>query len=239
MKKISVDLFLFLSLLSLTAGCAGMQPRYHRVESGDTLAKIASQYHCSVGELQRYNHSLLQTTGFRTGIRLYVPIEENGYQEDASYQEGAKPPSVARQDASLEEFSAAHFTWPVSGYVTSPFGKRGKKDHDGVDIGAKQGTIVRAARSGHVIYAGNRIRGYGNMIIIRHADTFSTVYAHLSKITVKKNQFIGRGLPIGRVGHTGHATGSHLHFEVRNNRVPVDPLLYLQGQFAANKISSR
>jgi murein DD-endopeptidase MepM/ murein hydrolase activator NlpD len=200
MKKISLNLVLFLPLALLHVGCTGMQPRYHRVESGDTLARIASQYHCSVGEIQRYNHSLLEKQGFRTGIRLYVPESED---------------------------------------VTSPFGKRGKKDHDGVDIGARQGTIVRASRSGHVIYAGNRIRGYGNMIIIRHADTFSTVYAHLSKITVKKNQFIGRGLPIGRVGRTGHATGSHLHFEVRNNRVPVDPLLYLQGQFAANRISSR
>jgi murein DD-endopeptidase MepM/ murein hydrolase activator NlpD len=239
MKKISLNLVLFLPLALLHVGCTGMQPRYHRVESGDTLARIASQYHCSVGEIQRYNHSLLEKQGFRTGIRLYVPESEDGYEADASDHEGTEHRPTVRREASSEEFSAAHFTWPVSGYVTSPFGKRGKKDHDGVDIGARQGTIVRASRSGHVIYAGNRIRGYGNMIIIRHADTFSTVYAHLSKITVKKNQFIGRGLPIGRVGRTGHATGSHLHFEVRNNRVPVDPLLYLQGQFAANRISSR
>jgi murein DD-endopeptidase MepM/ murein hydrolase activator NlpD len=106
--------------------------------------------------------------------------------------------------------------------------------HDGVDIAAPEGTWVKAARSGHVIYASDRIGGYGRMIILRHPDSFATVYAHLSAIHARKGQFIAKGQYLGKVGQTGHAEGPHLHFEVRNNRVPVNPLLYLHVNVAAN-----
>lgn len=120
------------------------------------------------------------------------------------------------------------FTWPVKqGSISSYFGKRRKDFHDGIDIKALRGTPVYAARAGKVIYSGRRIKGYGNMIVIKHDDQMASVYAHNQKNTVKKNQLVTQGQMIGYVGATGKATGAHLHFEIRKLEYPEDPLLYL------------
>ena len=125
----------------------------------------------------------------------------------------------------------ANFIWPVRGRITSPYGMRvisGRKDfHAGIDIGGPTGTNIVAAESGRVSYAGY-MRGYGNVIILSHDGGYSTVYGHNSVNLVKKGQYVKKGSVIGKVGRTGNATGSHLHFEIRLSGKPVNPLSYLK-----------
>jgi murein DD-endopeptidase MepM/ murein hydrolase activator NlpD len=122
--------------------------------------------------------------------------------------------------------SASGFIWPVSGPVVSPFGMRWGRMHTGIDIGAAYGTPIHAAASGRVIYAG-WMDGYGNLVFVDHGRGISTGYAHQSSIAVSNGQSVTQGQVIGYVGCTGHCFGPHLHFEVRVNGNPVDPLGYL------------
>ncbi len=122
--------------------------------------------------------------------------------------------------------SAAGFVWPVNGPVVSGFGLRWGRMHEGIDIGAGYGTPIRAAASGRVIYAG-WMSGYGNLVAIDHGGGVSTAYGHQSSIAVGNGQVVSQGQTIGYVGCTGHCFGPHLHFEVRINGSPVDPLGYL------------
>jgi murein DD-endopeptidase MepM/ murein hydrolase activator NlpD len=121
--------------------------------------------------------------------------------------------------------SSSGFIWPVSGPITSGFGWRWGRMHEGIDIGAACGTPIRAAASGTVVYAG-WMDGYGNITIIDHGGGFATAYGHQSAIYVGGGS-VSQGQTIGAVGSTGHSTGCHLHFEVRVNGTPVDPLGYL------------
>ena len=122
--------------------------------------------------------------------------------------------------------SASGLIWPVLGPVTSPFGWRWGRMHEGIDIGVGSGTPIRAAASGTVIYAG-WLGGYGNLVVIDHGGGLSTAYAHQSTIASGNGAFVGQGQVVGYVGSTGHSTGPHLHFEVRVNGIPHDPLGYL------------
>jgi len=121
--------------------------------------------------------------------------------------------------------SSSGFIWPVSGPVTSGFGWRWGRMHEGIDIGAACGTPIRAAASGTIVYAG-WMDGYGNIIIIDHGGGMGTAYGHQSAIYVGGGS-VSQGQTIGAVGSTGHSTGCHLHFEVRVNGTPVNPLSYL------------
>ncbi len=122
--------------------------------------------------------------------------------------------------------SAAGFIWPVNGPVTSGFGMRWGRMHEGIDIAAGSGTPIRAAAAGRVVYAG-WMSGYGNLVAIDHGGGVSTAYGHQSSIAVGNGQIVSQGQTIGDVGCTGHCFGPHLHFEVRINGSPVDPLGYL------------
>jgi murein DD-endopeptidase MepM/ murein hydrolase activator NlpD len=122
--------------------------------------------------------------------------------------------------------SASGFIWPVNGPVVSPFGMRWGRMHTGIDIAVSYGTPIHAAASGRVIYAG-WMDGYGNLVFVDHGGGISTGYAHQSSIAVSNGQTVSQGQLIGYVGCTGHCFGPHLHFEVRVNGSPVDPLGYL------------
>jgi murein DD-endopeptidase MepM/ murein hydrolase activator NlpD len=122
--------------------------------------------------------------------------------------------------------SAAGFIWPVSGPITSPFGMRWGRMHEGIDIGVPYGTPIHAAASGQVIYAG-WMDGYGNLVVIDHGGGLATAYGHQSSIAAGLGQVVSQSQVIGYVGCTGHCFGPHLHFEVRVNGAPVDPLGYL------------
>jgi murein DD-endopeptidase MepM/ murein hydrolase activator NlpD len=122
--------------------------------------------------------------------------------------------------------SSSGLVWPASGGVTSPFGFRWGRMHEGIDIGAPYGAAIHAASSGTVIYCGWE-SGYGNLTVIDHGGNLATAYGHQSSIAVTCGQQVSQGQVIGYVGSTGHSTGPHLHFEVRINGSPVDPLGYL------------
>jgi murein DD-endopeptidase MepM/ murein hydrolase activator NlpD len=122
--------------------------------------------------------------------------------------------------------SSSGLIWPVNGPVTSPFGWRWGRMHEGIDIGVPSGTPIAASASGSVIYAG-WMSGYGNLVILDHGGGLATAYGHQSSIAVGVGQTVSQGQTIGYVGCTGHCFGPHLHFEVRVNGSPVDPLRYL------------
>jgi murein DD-endopeptidase MepM/ murein hydrolase activator NlpD len=122
--------------------------------------------------------------------------------------------------------SSSGFIWPVSGTLTSSFGWRWGRMHEGIDIAAPGGAPIAAAASGVVIYAG-WMGGYGNLVVIDHGGGIATAYAHQSSIAVGNGAPVAQGQVIGYVGSTGHSTGNHLHFEVRVNGAAVDPLGYL------------
>jgi murein DD-endopeptidase MepM/ murein hydrolase activator NlpD len=122
--------------------------------------------------------------------------------------------------------SAAGFIWPVNGTVTSGYGLRWGRMHEGIDISAPTGTPIWAVAPGTVIYAG-WLGGYGYLVVVDHGNGLATAYAHASSILVAVGQDVAQGDTVALVGSTGHSTGPHLHFEVRVNGVAVDPLLYL------------
>jgi murein DD-endopeptidase MepM/ murein hydrolase activator NlpD len=134
--------------------------------------------------------------------------------------------SVSSYSAGDSTPSAAGFIWPVNGPVVSPFGWRWGRMHEGIDIAVAYGTPIRAAASGRVVYAG-WMSGYGNLVAIDHGGGISTAYGHQSSIAVGVGQVVSQGATIGYVGCTGHCFGPHLHFEVRVDGSPVDPLGYL------------
>ena len=160
-----------------------------------------------------------------------LQVEMNGLQAEsaalASKIRASSAPSSAPTDSTP---SSAGFIWPVQGPITSPFGPRCLNGvceiHPGIDIGVPYGTPIHAAAAGTVIYCG-WMEGYGNLVVIDHHNTLATAYAHQSRIAVGCGQNVGQGDVIGYVGCTGHCFGPHLHFEVRVNGEPVDPLRYL------------
>ncbi len=135
-------------------------------------------------------------------------------------QSGALPPAPPR--------GGQNFLWPVRGHVISGYGTAAGGTHnDGINIAAPEGTTVVAADSGTVAYAGNELRGYGNLILIKHADGWMTAYAHNSMLLVRRGERVQRGQAIARVGATGAVNAPQLHFEVRKGTRALDPADFL------------
>lgn len=127
-----------------------------------------------------------------------------------------------------ESVSRYGFSWPLRGKVLSDFGPKGRGLHnDGVNIRAANGAPVRAAADGKVAYAGNELRGYGNLLLIRHTNGWTTAYAHNSKLLVRRGQEVKRGTLIAKAGRTGGVETTQLHFEIRKGKQAVDPIRYL------------
>jgi murein DD-endopeptidase MepM/ murein hydrolase activator NlpD len=156
----------------------------------------------------------------RASAELAARIREAQLAAERARAEGA--PAAA----STSVPSASGFVWPVSGPVTSPFGLRWGRMHEGIDIAAPAGAPVRAVAAGQVIYAG-WMGGYGNLVVVDHGGGLATAYAHLSAIDVSVGTSVEQGQALGAVGSTGHSFGPHLHFEVRIGGRAVDPLGYL------------
>jgi murein DD-endopeptidase MepM/ murein hydrolase activator NlpD len=127
--------------------------------------------------------------------------------------------------------SAPSFDWPVEEARISRGFRAARRAHWGIDLANRKGTKILASEKGYVIYRGREFHGYGNLIVIEHDSQWATLYAHLDKFLVKEGEFVQRGQAIGLMGRTGHASGSHLHFEIRQNRVPVNPLSFLPQGF--------
>jgi murein DD-endopeptidase MepM/ murein hydrolase activator NlpD len=122
------------------------------------------------------------------------------------------------------------FRWPVRGRVIQAFGpKPNGLQNDGINLAVPEGTPVKASEDGVVAYAGNELKGYGNLVLVRHANGFVTAYAHASDILVKRGDSVKRGQVIAHSGQTGNVTSPQLHFEIRKGATPVDPAQYLSG----------
>jgi lipoprotein NlpD len=126
------------------------------------------------------------------------------------------------------------FLWPVPrGVLSSDFGRRGASHHDGIDISSPEGTPVLAARAGRVLYS-DRLRGYGNLIVLEHEQGYATVYAHNRENRVRAGAFVRQGEVIASVGRSGRTTGPNLHFEIRRDNVARNPLFYLSARAVRN-----
>jgi len=206
--------------------------QWYVVQQGETLSEIAQR--SGVPE-----EDLLEVNGFKSaadavpGKMLFV-LFGPGHHPEAPPAAPATP--VATPEAPAPAAPAgkqARFRWPVDApRVTSVFGSRWGRPHEGIDLQAAIGTPVYAAEEGEVVYAGNRVRGYGNMVVLKHGDALLTVYAHNSVLLVKVGQHVSSGQRIALSGQSGHATGPHVHFEVRRDQVPRDPLQFLPGRAA-------
>lgn len=217
---------LLMALVLLNIGCAvptGMSPFvpmppvrtggvYHRVERGQTLWRIAQEYHVPLEELARVNH-LDSPQRLSAGQLLWIP--------------GASAPRrIARARPHVAEDDA--FQWPVRGEVIAYFGAtQGGSTNRGVDIRVAAGTPVRAARGGRVVFLDANMPGYGKTVILDHGDGFSTVYAWNGELLVQLGQTVSRATPIATVGSTGRATMAALHFEIRRHHVPQNPFYFL------------
>jgi murein DD-endopeptidase MepM/ murein hydrolase activator NlpD len=145
----------------------------------------------------------------------------------------AKPEEPAQETVtkSVDPVGAMpSFRWPVRGRVISGFGpKTSGQQNDGINIAVPEGTEIKAAEDGVVAYAGNELKGYGNLVLIRHANGYVSAYAHASELLVKRGDSIKRGQAIARAGQTGNVTSPQLHFEIRKGSTPVDPTRFLGG----------
>jgi murein DD-endopeptidase MepM/ murein hydrolase activator NlpD len=166
--------------------------------------------------------------------RIYAQPRDTDYVQDHVTTEPLKPVRVARAEPHVAPVApppvetasagAMHFIWPVEGHIASGFGATTSGErNDGINIAASEGAPVRAAAAGTVTYAGNELRQYGNLVIIKHADGYITVYANEQSIGVTKGQQVAQGEVIGTAGSTGGIDQAELHFEVRYQTRPINP----------------
>jgi lipoprotein NlpD len=223
----------------------------HRVAPGETVFRIARKYGITVEELSAAN-GIQDPRGLSVGQELLIPTlapeEEEPHLEPElepasggasprmASREGLPPrPRPAGRPASPRSTGKASrpapatkgmLDWPFRGVLYGRFGKKGKEPHDGIDLAAPAGTPVKTAQEGTVLYAGEQ-RGYGLIVIVQHPNGHITLYAHNRDLRVRTGQSVRRSQVIATVGESGRTSGPHLHFEVRVDGKPVDPLDYL------------
>ena len=167
-------------------------------------------------------------TELQVGQRLRIPgaTRRQGSANVAQSANTPRPKPRSGDRALALREADLRFAWPLGGKVSSAFGWRRGRAHEGIDIPAKKGTRVYAAEAGRVIHSG-RLGDYGKVVIVKHAGRYSSVYAHNTRNKVSKGEFVEKGDVVATVGSTGNARGAHLHFEVRRDRVAQDPIKYL------------
>jgi len=228
-------------LLLFLAGCQGFEYKhpgagegpgvYHTVRAGQTLYAIAQTYYSDVRLLQVVN-GIAEPDTIHPGQRIWIPLAFRVLEVPTTEGESPQVAQKPRAPSKMERPKPAairpgYLDWPVAGVLTSSYGRRSGRNHEGIDIGAKSGTPIRAAAGGEVKFSGWGPTGYGKMIIIKHPNELTTVYAHNTRNLVPKGRKVSKGQIIALVGSTGRSTGPHLHFEVRNHTHPKDPLKYL------------
>ena len=197
------------------------------MQRGQTLYRIAKTYNLDVEVLQRANH-LKYPEKLPVGRRLWVPGARRVLRVPPTFKpRSTKPRSTKNKSVPTVKPRKGFLIWPVNGPLTSLFGKRNGRKHEGIDISAPKGTPVYAAAEGEVVFSDWGPTGYGKMIIIKHKHHLTTIYAHNSKLIAKKGSRVKQGQKISLVGSTGRSTGPHLHFEVRNNTHAKNPIKYL------------
>ena len=213
------------------------QTRLTKVEVADetkVLARKTAEQVAAREALVAQQNALAAARDSRTSVLASVRSNRHKAEEDVEAMAAQSAKLAAQIQASSggsgggstgDGSSSSGFIWPVSGVVTSGFGWRWGRMHEGIDIAAPSGTPIRAAAAGRIIFAGV-MSGYGNITIIDHGNGLATAYAHQSAFALGGGS-VSQGTIIGYVGTTGNSTGPHLHFEVRVNGTPVDPMGYL------------
>ncbi len=203
--------------------------KYHTVEKGDNLTKIAKKNNLSVSKIKQWNN--LRSDLIFVGQKLYFYQQKNTSpplppkiqpKKENKKIVKKKQKKIKTPSSSSPKISKRKVHLPVEGVVTSEFGLRNGVPHKGIDIAAKTGTPIKAARSGTVIYVGKQ-KGYGNVVILKHKNKIITIYAHNNTNLVRKNDVVIEGQPIATVGSTGKSTGPHLHFEYRIDGKAINP----------------
>jgi murein DD-endopeptidase MepM/ murein hydrolase activator NlpD len=201
---------LLFSIISCTQFRSGF---FMKVKEGDSLRKLSKNFNISRYDLEIENKG----KSFFPGEWVFIPTKK-----------GILPQIIS---ASLGRSLTGHkeFLWPVpsSTKVSSAFGKRWGKQHKGLDIAAQSGAHIWATNHGVVVYSGNELGGYGNLIVLAHRGGYFSVYGHNKENFVSKGQVVKKGEVIGRVGSTGKSTGPHLHFEIRREGLPINPIKFI------------
>ena len=221
---------LFLWGCAITQGTQG-GGIYHTVKKGETLWRISKIYGVDVKDLASAN-AIKSPSDIEAGKRIFIPAaspaKSSNKQTKNKKATAVIPVSVEKEHlGGRVRLSREKFLWPVRGSLYSRFGLRDGVRHDGIDIRVPEGTPVKAADAGQVAYISANMRGYGNIIILRHRDGFYTVYAHNKNNLVNPGDTVDKGAVIAMAGATGNAGAAQLHFEVRQGRHTLDPLFYL------------
>lgn len=218
--------------------------QWHEVKQGETLAGVCAMHGADEAHVRELN--ALSTDGeMRERKQIFIPLRHGRPPGDGkptkpkkasqpkSQEILSKPlkakigPVKQAESECLKSKGNPCFLWPTEGKVVRRYEKEGENHHDGIDISAANGTAVVAVESGEVLYSGDAIKGYGNLILVRHKNNIITVYAHNARNIVKEGTKVKRGEKIAEVGMSGAATESHLHFEVRVSEQPANPMIYL------------
>ena len=199
-------------------------PKRYKIKKGDTLYKIAKCRSINILEIKNKNTNINEKK-LIVGSVINLPYYSIN-KCNLKNQKIAKKNKITKKKSIK---SKEIFIWPVQGRVIAYFGKqKGGRKNDGINIISVKGNPVRAAMSGKVIYRGNELLAWGNLIIIKHKNNWTTAYAHLDKLLVKKGEIIKTGDIIASVGTTGNVDKSQLHFQVRKNSKPLDPIKFLK-----------
>lgn len=199
--------------------------RSHTVKDGESTFDIAMDYGVPWAEIAAAN-GLKTDAKVKPGQKLAIPTVTA---VKTAPRAAPSPTAAADPAKALPDTAAPLFKWPVKGKVRRAFtaAKDGDSGHEGIDVLADEGTAVRSAAAGKVIFAGQGPEEYGLTVIVWHTGRWTTTYSYLSKITVKEGDPVKAGERIGLIGETGLADQPQLHFEIRRNRLPQDPARYL------------
>ncbi len=226
----------------------------HVVAAGETLTKIAHQYGKSVAEIAKANN-ILPYAKISIGDRIIIPgVRISSAAAEAEPAVAPNKPGANKAVASAAPAQSASmvtpstetpgtdptakatavatpgFRWPVRGRIIAGFGpKPNGQQNDGIDVAVPENTPIKAAEDGVVAYAGNELKGYGNLVLVRHPNGYVTAYAHAKELLVKRGDQIKRGEVIAKSGQSGNVDAPQLHFEVRKGSAPVDPMQFLNG----------
>ncbi|SMF77480.1 peptidoglycan DD-metalloendopeptidase family protein [Pseudobacteriovorax antillogorgiicola] len=211
----------------------------HKVKPGETLSEIAEDYDVSWRELAQVN-DLGRDGHIQAGQQIIVPVRNQSLlsswiKSPLQCHENHSSPKTPKKGYQHHDFQSSHdhrnlFSWPVRGRLTSVYGPRGGRIHQGIDIAAPTGTNIRASAQGTVVFSG-WLRGYGRTVIIQHKG-YRTLYAHCHRLLVRRGQRVATGKLIALVGSSGRSTGPHLHFEIQRGMAAVNPLKHLGSSIA-------
>jgi lipoprotein NlpD len=207
----------------------GPEGSFHVVRAGDTLASLARDRRVPLEDLAEIN-GLAEDAPLAAGQVIFVLTPDPlAPAPEVVQKEEEIAVAILQEAPSTTGKPKEGLRWPLpEGRVSSAFGQRWGRKHEGIDLAAPVGTPVLAAQDGRVLYSGSSLQGYGNMVVLQHADDLLTAYAHNSVLLVRVGDRVRAGQTIARVGQSGRATGPHLHFEVRRGQIPLNPLRFLE-----------